>query len=181
MSAELLKQNYFDVFSVPVAVDVDLEKVDQLYHDYQKQFHPDRFASAGDQERRISVQLTSHVNQAYRTLKDPLLRAEYLLQLAGVEDNPETRTTMDGAFLMQQMELRERIESIPSQSDPFAEIDALNKQLKATQKDLLQAFADDYVAGNYPPALEIISKLKFLRKSLEEIDDISEKLENEFL
>jgi len=181
MSAELLKQNYFEIFSVPVAVEVDMDKVSHIYHEYQKQFHPDRFASSSDHERRLSVQLTSHVNQAYRTLKDPLLRAEYLLQLRGVDDNPETRTTMDGAFLMEQMELREQIEMIPSQADPFAQIDQLKKQLKDRQKQLLQDFAAEYAAENTPPALEIINKLKFVRKSLEELDEISETLENEIL
>ena len=72
--------------------------------------HPDRFAQAGDAERRASMQMTTRVNEAYRTLKSPVRRAQYLLELNGVDVGFETNTAMPREFLMEQMELRERLE-----------------------------------------------------------------------
>ena len=56
--------------------------------------HPDRFAHAGDAERRASLQWTTRVNEAYRTLKDPVQRAKHLLELHGVDVAFETNTAM---------------------------------------------------------------------------------------
>ena len=86
--------------------------------------HPDRFAHAGDAERRASMQWTTRVNEAYRTLKSPVQRAKYLLELEGVDVAFETNTAMPPEFLMRQMELREALEQAGDARDAAA-LDAL--------------------------------------------------------
>ena len=82
--------------------------------------HPDRFASAGDAERRASMQWTTRVNEAYRTLRSPVQRARYLLELEGVDVAFETNTAMPPDFLMRQMELREALEAAGDARDADA-------------------------------------------------------------
>src|SRR5258708_6988287 len=103
-------KNHFELFGLTPAYALDLEHLDRAYRDIQSKVHPDRYAHAGDAERRASMQMTTRVNEAYRTLKSPVQRAKYLLALQGVDVGFETNTAMPREFLMQQMELRDRLE-----------------------------------------------------------------------
>ncbi|MDZ4262005.1 MAG: Fe-S protein assembly co-chaperone HscB, partial [Pseudomonadota bacterium] len=105
-------QNYFELFGLPVSYDLDDNALTERYRDLQKVFHPDHFASASDQERRLSLQQAAQINSAYDTLRDPLARARYLLTLQGLEYNDESSTIRDMEFLEEQMELRERLADI---------------------------------------------------------------------
>jgi molecular chaperone HscB len=71
--------------------------------------HPDNFANSTPHEKRVAIEYAATVNDAYRTLNSPLLRAIYLLKLHGIDIQSETDTNMPMEFLMEQMELRERL------------------------------------------------------------------------
>ena len=77
--------DYFAVLQVPLACEVDMAELERQYRLLQNQWHPDRKAGAGDREKLEAVQRTSLLNDAYTTLKSPLLRAAHLLQLKGIE------------------------------------------------------------------------------------------------
>ena len=94
MSKDILASNFFELFELPVSYDVDLALMQQRYMQLQKQLHPDRYASSSDQEKRLSMQHTSWVNEALATLKDPVARAGYLLKLKDIDVKPENETTM---------------------------------------------------------------------------------------
>ena len=96
--------NHFELFDLPQTFAIDLAKLDQVYRRLQGEVHPDRFATGSDSEKRQSLQLATQANDAYQTLKSPLLRARYLLQLKGIETLEESNTAMPASFLMQQME-----------------------------------------------------------------------------
>ena len=130
MQVELTK-NYFELFNFPVTFDVDVDNMKHRYRDLQRALHPDKYANATDRERMLSVQQTSFLNEAHTTLKDPLLRARYILKLHGMAIGDEPNTVKDTAFLMQQMELREQLAEIKGQSDPLAELDKFMAAVKA--------------------------------------------------
>ena len=67
--------NHFDLFGLAPAFALESEALERSYREIQSRVHPDRFAHAGDAERRASLQWTTRVNEAYRTLKDPVQRA----------------------------------------------------------------------------------------------------------
>jgi len=73
MTEDILGNNFFQLFDVPVSYEVDLDLIQQRYRELQKSVHPDRFASASDQEKRISMQQTSWINEAFNTLRKPLI------------------------------------------------------------------------------------------------------------
>ena len=81
--------DFFQVFGLQRAFQVDLQALEHEFHRLSRKVHPDRFARAGDKERQWSLADTALLNDAYRTLKDPLSRTEYLLKLEGAEIGEE--------------------------------------------------------------------------------------------
>ena len=181
MPADILTSNFFELFGLPVSYDVDLNQVQHHYMELQKQVHPDKFANASDQEKRLSMQQTSWINEAQATLKDPVLRATYLLKLKGVDINLENETTMDAGFLMQQLEMRERLENISSEPDPLDALDALAKEIRVSIDEMMQGFAQSYEADQLDESREWVRKLQFMQKAIKEINSLTAKVEDELL
>src|SRR5262245_40059980 len=94
VAAKALTSSHFELFGLAPAFALDLARLETAYRQIQAQVHPDRFAHAGDAERRASMQMTTRVNEAYRTLKSPVRRAQYLLALNGIDVAFETDTAM---------------------------------------------------------------------------------------
>ena len=163
-------QSHFELFGLPPRFDIEAERLERSYRDIQSKVHPDRFAHAGDAERRASLQWTTRVNEAYRTLKDPVQRAKHLLELHGVDVAFETNTAMPQDFLMQQMELRESLEEATQQKDA-ARLDALRTDLRREKQKLEQTIAQAIDAKkDYAGAAGLVRKLQFLDKLDSEID-----------
>ncbi len=149
--------------------------------DLQKQVHPDKFANASDQEKRLSMQQTSWINEAQTTLKDPVLRATYLLKLKGTDIKLENETTMDAVFLMQQLEMRERLEHIKKENDPLGVLDAMAKELKSSSSDMMKSFSQCYEADQIDDAREWIRKLQFMQRAKKEINTLTADIEDEMM
>jgi len=181
VSKDILSSNFFELFELPVSYQVDLNQVQKKYMDLQKQVHPDKFANASDAEKRLSMQQTSWINEAQATLKDPVLRASYLLKLKGTDIKLENETTMDAAFLMQQLEMRERLEHIKKEDDPLAALDIMAKELKSSSSDMMASFSASYEAEQIDDAREWIRKLQFMQKAKKEIDTLTADIEDELM
>ncbi len=81
--------DFFSVFGLEPRLNLDLAALEHEFHRLSRKVHPDRFARAGENERQWSLADTALLNDAYRTLKDPLHRTEYLLKLHGAEIGEE--------------------------------------------------------------------------------------------
>jgi molecular chaperone HscB len=81
--------NYFSVFGLEPHLNLDLAALEREFHRLSRKLHPDRFARAGESEKQWSLADTALLNDAYRTLKEPLRRTEYLLKLKGAEIGEE--------------------------------------------------------------------------------------------
>jgi molecular chaperone HscB len=178
---DILTSNFFELFELPVSYDVDLKKIQQHYMALQRLVHPDKYTSGTDQEKRLSMQQTSWINEAQATLKDPVARATYLLKLKGTDINIENETTMDAGFLMQQLEVRERLENIRNEKDPLGSLDQMSKELKSATEDMMKSFSEAYEADEIDDAREWIRKLQFMQKAKKEINSLSADLEDELM
>lgn len=76
---------YFEVFSLPTKLALDTAALEKSFYKLSRNFHPDRYASKSAEEQAEATEKSSHLNDAYRTLRDPIRRTEYLLELEGVE------------------------------------------------------------------------------------------------
>lgn len=173
-----LTQNYFALFQQVHQYDIDDASLANRFRELQSQWHPDRFALASDEERRISIQNTAFINEAYETLKTPRLRARYLLELANISFNDEIETSKDPMFLMQQMELRENIEEVAEADDPFERLDELSAEVRQQAKDLEMAFKTHYDAADYESAKAIVLKMRFFERIRGELRTLEEKLDD---
>lgn len=181
MSKDILNSNFFELFELPVSYDVDLNQIQQHYMALQKKVHPDKFANGSDLEKRLSMQQTSWINEAQATLKDAVLRASYLLKLKGIDINLENETTMDAAFLMQQLEMRERLENIKKEPDPIAVLDTIAIEIKKTTDSIMENFARSYEDDQFDDAREWIRKLQFLQKAKKEVNTLTADIEDELM
>jgi molecular chaperone HscB len=170
-------QNHFELFGLAPAYALEAEALEKRYRDIQAEVHPDRFAHAGDAERRASLQWTTRVNEAYRTLRDPVQRGRHFLELHGVDVAFETNTQMPTDFLMRQLELREELEAATGKKDP-SRLDRLRAGLsvskKALEKDIGTAIDG---RKDYAGAAELVRKLMFLDRLDSEIDLAYEEIE----
>jgi molecular chaperone HscB len=105
-----LADDHFTLFGLPRRHALDRARLDDRRRELQAQVHPDRFAAEGAAAQRVAMQWAVRVNEAWQTLKDPLKRAAYLCELAGVPIDAERNTAMPAVFLVQQMQWREALD-----------------------------------------------------------------------
>jgi len=166
--------SHFELFGLEPAFRLDTAALERAYREIQSQVHPDRFAHAGDAERRASLQWTTRVNEAYRSLKNPVRRASHILALHGVDVAFETDTAMPRDFLMQQMELREALE----EAKDAAALEALHGRLSA-EKQEIEARIGEAIdeRKDYGAAAGLVRKLQFLERLDDQIDAAYEAIE----
>ena len=109
-----LASSDFDLFDVPQQFAQDRAVLDARWKALQREAHPDKFSTQQASAQRLAMQWSVRINEAYQRLKDPLKRAAYLCELAGVPVNAENNTAMAAQFLMQQMEWREALDAATS-------------------------------------------------------------------
>lgn len=181
MSLDILTATYFEIFDIPVVFDYDAATVTGRYRDLQKAVHPDNFVSSSDQEKRISMQHTSKINEAFNTLKDPVQRALYMLKLRGMDINFENETTMDAEFLMEQLELRESLAEIGVDEQSLDKLDTMSAGVKDKLSNLMVQFSEHYESDKNDQARECIRKMQFLQKAQNEINESAASIEDEML
>lgn len=174
-------RNYFELFELEVNYVIDADLLANNYQQLQSRFHPDRFVSASDQDRRIAIQATTFINEAHDTLRDEQTRARYLLQLQGVPFDSDQDTTQDMDFLMEQMMLREQIDEVDQQDEPLDRLDELALEAREQKNNLVQSYQQHYAAQEWGQAKETVLKLQFFARLQQQINNKQEALENELL
>ena len=171
--------NYFQLFNIEVSFDVDLQQLSSNYQTLQKTVHPDKFAHASEQEQRIAVQKSAHINDAYQTLKNPLQRAQYILVQRGVEMPNEQHSFQDTSFLMRQMELREMLEEVKYASNVDTALLDVQRVLSDENIQLSQLMRAQIIENNAASngaACDNLRKLKFYQKLNVEVDRLEDSL-----
>lgn len=89
--------NYFAFLDLPLKLQIDTIALEKQFYAMSRRLHPDRFASKSAVEQEAALAESSRLNDAYRTLKDPILRTQYLLKLEGVEMEEQSKAATDAA------------------------------------------------------------------------------------
>jgi len=177
MQSPDLSQNYFELFGLPAAFDIDRERLQTELRQLQASYHPDRFANGSDRDRRMSVQLSSWINQAHETLQDPVKRARYLLEISGAETADDSATTSDTGFLMEQIELREEIEACREDADGLQRSQQVVDRLQQRADQLAGEFVSCFAAANLAEAMQISQKMQFIQRIQQQLDELQFDLE----
>ncbi len=161
-----LADDDFTLFALPRRFALDVAELDAHRRTLQAQVHPDRFAAQGAAAQRVAMQWSVRVNEAYRRLRDPLQRAAYLCELAGVPVGLHDNTAMPPAFLMQQMQWREAL----AEADSATAVQALDDEVATAQRQMLDALArqiDD--EGDLAAAAQSVRALMFVARFRDEV------------
>jgi len=165
--------NYFSLFGLNPNFEIDETQLAKTFRQLRLATHPDRYASSSDFERRTAVAQAATINDAYHTLRDPLRRARYLLELHGIEIQGNKSPIMDAEFLLEQMELRERLAEIRTASNIDSEMHQFKDLLHARRTQLFTEIADCLRIPNaesLQKATDCVRRLQFFERLAEEID-----------
>lgn len=167
--------DYFTLFGLTPGYVVDTQHLATRYQELQRQFHPDKYASRPQAEQLLAVNQSATINQAWQTLRHPLLRAEYLLLLNGYDLANEQHTVRDTAFLMEQLELREQLDSIEQSADISA-LEAFASKVTKMIQSRSHQMVQELDALQWEQAADTVRKLRFLDKLQHHIEQLEEKL-----
>lgn len=175
----------FDVFGLKPTFDLDVGALERRYRELSLKLHPDRFTQADVRERRLSLEQTSALNEAWKTLKDPERRAFYLLRLHGVNleaEQGENRVQMPQSFLFEMLERREALEAAREKKDLEAahEMAArIRREQKASLEEAVSALrtleespADAHAREK---ASQALGRVRYFSRFLEEVEAIEEE------
>ena len=129
-----LQSDDFELFGVPRRHAQDGARLDARWKELQREVHPDRFSAQGAAAQRVSMQWSVRINEAYQRLRDPLRRAAYLCELAGMPVNAENNTAMPASFLMRQMQWREELDEAPD----LDSLEVLADQVASERREVLR-------------------------------------------
>ena len=174
-------RTHFDVLGQPPSFRIDLDELARSLRTLQRRFHPDRHAHRSDTERRFSLEHATALNDAHRVLSDPLRRAEYMIQLGGVDLSDEARQVkLPPFFLMEMMELREALDELTG-ADNHVERGRIERDIAARYEASLEAIAVGLEDTETPlvDVAQSAAKLKYLKRILDDINELSHSTADE--
>ncbi len=160
---------HFSRLGIPEDFDLGLKKLDLAYFSLQSKLHPDRFTNKTETEKKFSIEQSIALNQAYETLKNPLNRAEYMLQLRGIIVNSDKANTHPSQEILETiMQQREQAAMAKSTEEVRSLIiNAVEEKLSC-----INTLKNDFNQGKLDNAAQNVIKLKYLEKLLEDLKRI---------
>jgi molecular chaperone HscB len=118
--------DYFEVFSLPRALGIDFATLEKTFHELSRTYHPDYFTTAPEADKTRALRMTALLNDAYRTLRHPVRRVEYLVEIEGFKPDG---SKVPKSLLMEVFEINEQLEGVKAGSASVEEIDSLRAQI----------------------------------------------------
>ena len=172
-TTSLSEQDYFSLLGLPRTFNTDPQILEAAWKKVAIAVHPDRFATRSAAERRVAMQWSSHANEAYRILKDPLSRARYLCELAGIDLQTETNTAMSSEFLFRQMAWHEQLDEILDQSLDHkvrhTSQCALKAELTQSEQEIMASVSEHLAQERYDLAAARVREWMFLNKLIAQL------------
>jgi molecular chaperone HscB len=170
--------DYFELFGIPRSLNLSLDALQQRYYELSRQLHPDRFMQKPEAERQRALDMSSALNDAYRTLKDPVKRAQYLLGLEGFDIGEQRSKDVPPELLEEVFELNMALEEMRGGDDSARpQLEQAEKNFKnmltETDQQLVALFAQ-YDAAQSRDALSqirsILNRRKYVQNLVSEVE-----------
>lgn len=177
MQSPDLSQNYFELFGLKPTFAIDRASLQGEQRRLQASYHPDRHVNASDRDKRLSMQVASWINQAFETLQDPVKRSRYLLEISDADLPDDSATTSDTGFLMEQLELRETVESCREHEDGLRRSEQIESKLEQRASELAADFVSAYDASDFDNAIRAYQKMQFIQRIQQQLGELQFELE----
>lgn len=170
-----LAANDFELFDLPPCFALNRSQLDDRWKALQRQVHPDQFVSQGAAEKRLAMQWSVRINEAYQRLKTPLRRAAYLCELNGSPVRAEDNTSMPADFLMLQMQWRESLDEATSLDALNSLQDEITEYRNSTLSKLTRYLDVEHL---WDEAVREVRALMFIDKFEQDLNTQFERIEN---
>ena len=172
--------DYFAFFGLPQKLTIDVANLEQRFHSLSWKLHPDHFVRATEQERQLSLDRSSQLNDAYRTLLDPVARVEYLLGLSGMRKEGQKKQQAPPELLEEVFELNESLDELRdarTSGGSEAVMAALRNKLQAAQQKFESLLVDvdkqlASVAAEWDAALDSGADDATKKKLMERMNEV---------
>jgi molecular chaperone HscB len=134
--------DYFLMFAMPRKLWIEMGSLEQKFLQLSWKLHPDNFVNALPEERDISLKRSSELNDAYRTLRDPVARVEYLLAIEGMRKEGQTKQQAPPELLEEVFELNESLEELREAKASGGDTASLRQRLDAAEKHFEQKLGE---------------------------------------
>ena len=168
---------YYELLGIPRNLNVSLDELQKHYYELSRQLHPDRFMQKPEAEQQRALDMSSALNDAYRTLKDPIKRAEYILSLEGFDIGEQGSKDVPPELLEEVFELNMALEEMRSGDDSArAQLDAAEKNFSGMLADVdhgLDTLFDKYDAARDRETLAeiraVLNRRKYIQNLVREV------------
>jgi molecular chaperone HscB len=130
--------DHFALFDLPRKLWIEMNGLEQKFLQLSWKLHPDNFVNASPEEQERSLKRSSEVNDAYRVLRDPVARVEYLLQIEGARKEGEHKQQAPPELLEEVFELNESLDELRQAKEGGADLAALKSRLETAQQNFQQ-------------------------------------------
>ena len=167
--------NYFDFFGLPHKLNLDSKDLESRFYALSKQWHPDRFARGSADQRRISEDATATLNDGYRTLKEPIARAEYLLKEHGFNVGEQKSSNIPPELLEEVFELNMALEEIET-SRP--QLEEARQKFVTMREDIDRELFEQFAAYDEKQEKAVLEKVRailnrrtYIRNLVNQVED----------
>ena len=176
--------DYFEVFGLPRVLGIDLAALEKTFHELSRRYHPDYFTTASPAEKTQAVRMTALLNDAYRTLRNPVRRVEYLLSLYGFKSDG---SKVPQSLLMEVFEINEQLEEVKAGRAGVEEADSLRAQIKEKRERFDAEMQQSSLAwdelvksrASEPKLMEHLARLAEILSESSYIRNLEKELEGE--
>ena len=134
--------DYFGFFGWPQKLTIDPALLEEQFHKLSWKLHPDNFVRASEEERNLSLDRSSQLNDAYRTLRDPITRIEYLLLRLGLRKEGTTKQQAPPELLEEVFELNESLDELREARSEGGDVESLRKRLIEAQNSFKEKLSE---------------------------------------
>jgi len=134
--------DYFSIFELPKKLWIEMGSLEKKFLQLSWKLHPDNFVNASETERELSLKQSSELNDAYRVLRDPVARVEYLLGIEGMRKEGEHKQQAPPELLEEVFELNESLDELREAKAAAGDLTALKARLEAAEKNFQEKLVE---------------------------------------
>jgi len=141
-TAAWTKGDHFSLFGLPRKLWIEMSALEKKFLELSWKLHPDKFVNAGAAEQELSLKTSSEMNDAYRVLRDPVARVEYLLELEGMRKEGEHKQQAPPELLEEVFELNESLDELREAKASGGDLGSLKSRLESAEKNFQEKLTE---------------------------------------